>query len=219
MSLNARPVPGCSPEDYAQALRELYIARHILFSSENPHDDVESVHGVDGLLSRFLGYSIEPPEERFARGERTIPPGGQTINVPIVWFELTSTGGTLWESVAAPDWNHFYDQLSDYEAGEAVSSNLTLLMARLGWFPELTDGERVDIGSIEVKELSDFSVLYWKRLPHVYRATFKCTRGEPRWRKRPNFQFRPAPDWFEAWWPTTVSFYTQPWHLPGWPSG
>lgn len=218
ISLNAKPVPRCIPEDYAKALRELYVSGHIQFSSEDSRDDVQSVEGVNRILSRFLGYSIEPPEGRYARGERTIPPSAQTPKVPIVRFDLTSSGGALWESAAEPDWNHFYDELSDYETGEAVSPDLTLLMARLGWFPELHSDRTIEIDSIEIEELRDFPILYWKRLPHVYRATFKCRKSEPRWRSRPNYSFRPAPAWFETWWPTTVSFYTEPWHLPSWPT-
>jgi hypothetical protein len=218
MSLNAKPVPGCIPEDYAKALRELYVSGHILFTAEDPTYEVQSPLGVDGILSQFLRYSIEPPEERYARGERNTHARAQALNIPTVRFELTSSGGALWESVAEPQWNHFYKELSDYETGESVSPDLTLLMARLGWFPELHSDQTIEIDSIEIEELKDFPVLYWRRLPHVYRATFKCPTGEPRWRTRRNYSFRPASAWFEAWWPTTVSFYSKPWELPGWPS-
>jgi hypothetical protein len=185
-----------------------------LFTSKDPRDDVQSASGVAAILNRFLGYSVEPSEERYARGERQVDPRG--TGIPRVELALTESGGALWESIAKPVWKRFFDQSSDYQTGDAVSPDLNLLMARLGWFPELS-GEDIEIESIQLEECSDFPVLYWKRLPHVYRATFKCQRAEARW-KQPEYADRPMePDWFRKWWPTTVTFYTKPWELPDWP--
>src|SRR5580704_8546512 len=70
ITLNAIEVPGCLAEDYAKGLHDLYQSGHISFTSEDPQDDVQSVFGIAAILSRFEGYSIEPPEERHARGDR-----------------------------------------------------------------------------------------------------------------------------------------------------
>lgn len=215
MTLNAPNIPGCTPEDCASGLISLFELGNVTFSSEDPRDDVATKPGLQAILERFLACKAELPEDRYAREKRRIDPLGPRM--ACVEFTLTEAGGALWESAAQPDWNRFYDQSSDYETGDAVSLDLTLLMARLGWFTELTSDEGIDIESLEVKDHADFPVLYWKKLPHVYRATFKCHRSEPRWPRRPNFAFRPAPAWFESWQRTTYRFYTQPWELPCWP--
>jgi hypothetical protein len=215
MTLNAKRVPGCLPDDYVKGLGDLYLSGHILFSSEDPRDDVKSASGVAPILTRFRDYSIEPPEERYARGERKVDP--RDPKIPRVELALTESGGALWEGVAKPAWDRFYDELSDYETGEMVSPDLTLLMARMGWFSELLNDTTIDIQSIKLEERSDYPVLYWKRLPHVYRATFKCQRAEARWKKFENSDCPIEPDWFRKWWPTTVTFYTNPWELPDWP--
>jgi hypothetical protein len=214
LTLNAREVSGCAPEGYAQRLRELYLSGNILFTSEDPTDDARNVSGVDAILDRFLGCSYEPPDVRDARGKRQADP--RAPKIPRVLFSLAESGGALWESVAKPEWDHFYKQSSDYEAGDAVSPDLTLLMARLGWFPELS-GEAIDVQSIQLEECSDYPVLYWETLPRVYRATFKCQGTEARW-KTPEYADHPIePDWFRKWWPTTVRLYSEPWVLPDWP--
>ena len=216
ITLNAIEVPGCLAEDYAIGLSDLYQSGHICFTSEDPEDDVRSVFGIAAILGRFMGYSIEMPEERYAHRDRRADP--QAAMIPRVQFALTESGGALWENLAKPDWDQFYGELTDYESGEMFSPDLTLLMARMGWSSELLGDRTIDIQSIEFEEHSDYPVLYWKKLPHVYRATFKCYRSEPRWPRRPNFEFRPAPAWFESWRRTTYRFYTQPWELPYWPS-
>jgi hypothetical protein len=214
MILNAKEIPGCTAEDYSHGLRELYVSRHIFFTSEDARDDTQKLSGVEAILGRFLSYCDEPPDERHASRERRADP--RDPKIPRVEFALTESGGTLWESVAKPEWNRFYDESSDYETGDAVSPDLTLLIARLGWFPELSN-EAIDIQSIQVEERSDYPVLYWKKLPHVYRATFKCHRAKARWRDG-HSDYPIEPDWFRKWWPTTVRFYTKPWERPGWPA-
>jgi len=217
MTLNAIEVPGCRAEDYAEGLRNLYVSGHVLFTSKDPQDDVQSVSGIAAILSRFLGYSIEPSEERDARAERQVDP--QVAKIPRIEFALTESGGALWESIANPDWGRFYGELSDYEAGEMVSPDLTLLMARMGWSSELLGDRTIEIQSIELEKHSDFPILYWKKLPHVYRATFKCHLAEARWKQPAHADHPIEPDWFREWWPTTVTFYMKPWELPDWPRG
>ncbi len=201
------------------SLQDMHLKGHILFSSEDPEDDVQSDPGVTAILNRFLGYLIEPPEERYARRERHTDPHASKI--PRVRFALTESGGALWETIAGPEWDRFFDcgvnsGDNDEETGEAVSPDLNLLMAKLGWFPELS-GEAIDIQSIELEKHSDYPVLYWKKLPRVYRATFKCQRAEARWKKYRNSDCAMEPEWFRKWWHKTATFYTEPWELPDWP--
>lgn len=221
MTLNAPDVPGCTPQDYAAGLMSLFQLGYVNFSSEDPRDDVNSKLGVQTTLERFLAYQLELPEERYAREKQRIDPLGP--RVARVEFALTELGGALWESVAKPEWNRFLDSgvvigERDYKSGDVVSPDQTLLMAHLGWFTELNSDVRIDVESLEVQEHTDYPILYWKKLQHIYRATFKCNRSEPRWPRRPNFAFRPAPAWFESWRRTTYQYYAQPWELPSWPS-
>lgn len=216
LTLNAKEVPGCVPDDYANGLRELHRSGHIVFTSENPEDDVQTESGVKTILTRFLRYPIEVAAERDVT--KKPQPTRPIVRIPKVQFALTESGGALWESVAKPEWNRFFEQSSDYETGDAFSPDMTLLMARLGWFPELSGGEAIVIETIQVEEHFHYPVLYWKKLPHVYRATFKCQHSKARWRKQGHSEYPMEPDWFRKWWPTTVHFYTHPWKLPGWPS-
>jgi hypothetical protein len=215
ITLNAKEIPDCRPEDYARGLLELFRSGHLVFTSKNTEDDVQSSGGVDAILKRFLSYPVELVPER--RVTKKAQPPRPTLKVPRVEFALTELGGALWESAANPKWEHFYEQSSDYQTGDAVSPDLTLLMARLGWFPELSSDQRIDIESLSVEEHTDYQILYWKKLPHVFRATFKCHRSEARWKQQGRTGYPLEPEWFRRWWPSTVRFYTHPWELLEWP--
>ena len=91
-------------------------------------------------------------------------------------------------------------------------------MARLGWFPELND-ERILLDTVKLEVLSDFQILYWKRLPLVYRAKFSTERADPRWSGiEPNRPGKTSEqEWFQDWWHNANSWYKLPWELPGWP--
>jgi hypothetical protein len=121
--------------------------------------------------------------------------------------------GEAWEKLAQPDWAHFFDQSDDEETGELTSHDLTLIMARTGWFPELA-GQQIKAESVNVEEFTDYEILYWKRLPHVYHATFSCVLAEARWAGG----WIGEPKWFRDWWHATTTWYKKPWELEGWPS-
>jgi hypothetical protein len=215
LTLNAKVIPHCTPEDYAHGLLGLFRSEHLVFTSEDAEDDVQSSAGVDAILKRFLRYPIELVPER--HGAKKTQPPVPTLKIPKVEFALSESGGSLWESVANPTWDHFYDQSSDYQTGDAVSPDLTLLMARLGWFPELTSDEGIDIESLSIEEHTEYQILYWKKLPNVFRATFKCRRIEARWKKISPTGDPFEPEWFRRWRSSTVHFYTHPWELSAWP--
>jgi hypothetical protein len=214
LGLNMKEIPGCAPEGYAATLLDLFDAGELEFSSALEDDDVTSRAGVSNILDRFLGYSRVHPEDRLIRAISEIPSFGPN-RVPQnlkVKFKLTELGGEAWERVAEPDWFHFFGQSNDNETGELYSQDLTLLMARLGWFDELASA-RVAIDTIQLQMHSDYQVLYWKRLPSVYRATFSVSDCDSRWVPT-NFE----PRWFREWWHSTTRWHKQPWNLPGWPN-
>jgi hypothetical protein len=214
-ALNMKDVPGCKSEDYANALLTLYDSGMIEFSSEIPGDDVETRSGISAILDRFLRVSNGDPAVLLRRHLNLDQATKQIVHNHrrAVKFKLTDLGGRAWERIARPAWDHFFDQRSDYETGEMYSRDLTLLVARLGWFSELDDA-RVDINTIELQTLSGFQVLYWKTLPDVYRATFSLAHVESRWI---NGRYAEA-KWFREWWYSTTKWFTQPWELPDWPA-
>jgi hypothetical protein len=193
----------------------LYDSGKIEFSSEIPGDDVESRPGISMILDRFLRVQIDDPVILLRRHLKLDKATKQLVHNHrrAVTFKLTALGGDAWERIAKPAWDQFFDQRSDYETGELYSQNLTLLMARLGWFSELTDTQ-IDINTIDLQIHPEFQMLYWKKLPNVYRATFSLEWTEPRWTNGGIGE----PKWFRDWWHSTTRWYIQPWNLPGWPS-
>lgn len=215
LALNMREVPGCAPAGYAAALRDLFDLGMIEFSSALQEDDVKTRTGVSNVLDRFLTFSRENPDHRLIRRVGEAPALGPCADRPDlnVKFRLTDAGGDAWEQTAEPDWLHFFGQSHDIENGEIFSQDLTLLMARLGWFNELASAQ-VAVDTIELQTHSDYQILYWKRLPNVYRVTFSVTDAEPRWPCSGSLE----PKWFRDWWHSTTEWYKKPWDLPNWPT-
>lgn len=211
--LNMRDLPGCSPTDYARELLVLFDNEWIEFEPTKSVDDLSTRSGVIQILDRFLRFSEQNPDATLHRWPTRPGNDLRYIHRPDLRadFRLSMKGGDAWEKVAQPDWNRFFDQRSDYESGELYSQNLTLLMARLGWWRELDD-TKVDINTIDLHTLPEFQVLYWKTLPNVHRATFSLARAESRWTNGVE------PKWFREWWHSTTKWFTHPWELPDWPS-
>jgi hypothetical protein len=217
LALNMKDVPGCGPEDYSKGLLALLDAGMIRFSSKVPTHYVDTRAGVCNILDRLLSLNESDPSARIVRYLRrgAAKPAEVIVRDPALYvtFELTASGGEAWEKHAEPDWAHFFGELSDYEKGELISADLTLIMARMGWFPELAD-QKIQTKTINVEVLLDHQVLYWKRLPRVYRATFSCEQSDPRWENGHNLE----PKWFRDWRHATTTWYKHPWELTGWPS-
>ncbi len=201
--LNVKPIPGCSSEGYARGLIDLFISAMITFSSGSTEDDVITRSGVSQILERFLAL---PKNYEPLRHLRDRDPSTQ------VGFKLTELGGEAWERVAEPDWGRFFTQFSDYKTGELTSPDLNLLMARMDWFRELS-GEQIQPDTITLQTQSDYPILYWKRLPHVYQAAFSVEAAEPRWANGRIGE----PKWFREWWSSVGSWHKKPWELPDWP--
>lgn len=211
-ALNVREIPGCQASDYARALIELYDSKMIRFTSEVPGDDVESHQGVSQVLKRF----VNPSGDDANRGEQN-PNERYQMSGMQVSFRLTRRGGEAWEKTAEPDWTRFI-HVGTYgatggqnELGEVVSADATLIIAYMGWYPEV-NGEEIQLDTIKWKTYTDFDVLYWKPLPFVCHASFQVRPAESRWHG-----YR-QPQWFHDWWVSTCSWYKKPWELPSWPS-
>jgi hypothetical protein len=215
IALNMGEVSGLNAEDYVNALLALFDLGMIEFSSNLLEDDVTTRSGILNILDRFLKFSSENPNALMIRRARPTsvpdPYAGRTDLK--VRFRLTEKGGEAWEKIAEPDWDHFFDQRSDYETGEIYSRDLTLLIARLGWWGKLND-TRIDINTIEMQTHSEFQVLYWKTLPNVYRATFSLAQTESCWTNGRIGE----PKWFRDWWHSTTEWFTKPRELPEWPA-
>ena len=92
-----------------------------------------------------------------------------------------------------------------------ISANRDLVIAYMGWYPEV-NREQIQLETIKWQTHTDFDVLYWKRLPFVYHASFQVQPAEARWNG-----YR-EPQWFHDWWVSTCSWHKKPWELPNWPS-
>jgi hypothetical protein len=217
--LNVKPIPGCSSEDYARGLVELFDSRMITLSSEFPGDDVTTRSGVSRILDRLLAL---PKDYQRLRHLRPGDPSSLTVDrnpAMQVDFKLTALGGETWEKVAEPDWGRFISATTTYPdygksgplEGDLISRDRDLLIAYMGWYPEVRN-EQIRVETIKWETHTDFKVLYWKRLPFVYHASFEVRTAKDRWNDYK------APPWFWDWWFYTCHWHREPWDLPSWPS-
>jgi hypothetical protein len=217
-----KEIPSCEPEDYAKSLIQLFDSGLITFESDASEDDVSSRDGLSRLINRIA--RLVEDKERLEELRATSRKGVLRLARQNVRFRLTEAGGQQWERLAEPNWDHYFGQLTscdsengtDKEDGELISQNLNLLMAVLGWFQE-TDSGQVDLNSIEVQKLDNYPILYWKRLPSVYRITFNFLKADARWNGSGPAWLR-EPEWYREWWNSRDKWYKRPWDLPVWPS-
>lgn len=135
-------------------------------------------------------------------------------------FKLTALGGESWEKIAEPNWGRFVSigttsngiQPEREMTGDLVSADRDLLIAYMGWYPEV-NREKIQLDTIRWETHADFEILYWKRLPFVYHASFRVRPAKPRWNSHNE------PSWFRDWWISTRCWHKDPWQLPSWPSG
>jgi len=215
-ALNVKPIPGLSSEDYARALIELFNSGMITLSSEFPEDEVTTRSGISRILDRFLALPKDYQRRRYLRpGD----PSSLTIDrnpAMQVDFKLTAVGGEAWEKIAEPDWTHLLIERRDSECGELFSANRDLLMGYMGWYPEINQ-EQIQLDTIIFETHKHFDILYWKRLPLVYHASFRLGKAKPRWGSTVPIWYM-APKWFWDWQHSAIcSWYKEPWDLPSWP--
>jgi hypothetical protein len=205
-SLNVKPVPGARPQGYADGLQDLYERDLIQLQSSIAGDDVSNIQGVRRVLEHFLSLpEVDPGSQVEVFGERRDLPTRQ------VTFTLTHLGGEAWERLAEPQWVRFLSGGIDLDGfAELVSPNRELLVAYMGWYPELKR-IRVRWQTVELQSLENLEVLYWKRLPSVYRVTFSVEPADPCWGPI-------QPRWFQDWHHSIMRWYTKPWELADWPS-
>ena len=202
-ALNVKPMPGCTSEDYARGLIGLFDLGMITFSSKTPGDDTANRAGILQILKRFQELPIE---------DGTLPSYKRLrLSGMEVAFKLTTLGGEAWEKLAQPDWARYVStSLLPARSGDLISADRDLLFAYMEWYPEV-NREQIQLETIRWQEHTDFKIVYWKRLPFVYHASFEVTPAESRW-------VNGQPKWFSDWWISTCSWHKQPWDLPGWPS-
>ena len=159
-------------------------------------------------MNRFLGLSKDDP--RF-RVDGRLMPSRKRIQLPemSVGFALTLLGGGAWETCANPDWSGVILESRGSSDGVLISPNRDRLIAYMGWYAEINQ-EQIELDTIDLSVRADFPILYWKRLPLVYRAAFRLQPAKERWIGRP-------PQWFRDWHIATMSWYRRPWELAGWP--
>jgi len=216
LALNMVEVPSVGSDGYAKALLALWDSGKIRLSPLESERFVETRREVCDLLDRIAGLDQHNPSARMIRHARRGGPAkaGEIVRDPslFVTFELTKRGGEAWEELAEPNWARFLDQLTDENTGEMTSADLTLMMAYMGWFPPFAE-HQVKRETVIVEKMADYLILYWKRLPLVFRATFKLESSSRNWQE----ERIDGPTWFRDWWHETTVWYKKPWDLDGWP--
>lgn len=138
-------------------------------------------------------------------------------------FQLTDAGGRAWESAAEPRWRRMQGGFATprEENGRQTGWDWTLfsqdrehLMASLGWWPVLNDGEQIDPSSITWEFAEAYQVKYWKRLPNMHLVSFQSVLGSP---SVPAWKHGNTPEWFTAWSIARSTWYRQPWEMESWP--
>lgn len=207
-ALNVKPVPGCDAKDYGRNLIELSDSGMVTFSSEVLGDDVENRPGRERVVERFLELAKDDPAHRPARlmYDRNRLPGMQ------VYFKLTPPGGAAWEKKAEPAWERILTVSVGVDSGNLFSPDRDLIMAYLGWYREI-EAQRIQLEAISWRTHLDFQILYWKRIPLTYQASFTVQPSEgpiePQWYS--------TPQWFREWYASATTWHKQPWELAGWP--
>ena len=207
--LNAKSVPGCSSEIYADNLLALFDAGLIKFTSEVPGDDAATEQGIRQILSRFVSLSIPASSPKRNVDSPPLYNRNRLLGIGVT-FEVTPLGGAAWERVAEPDWLHILTESRDSTSGELTSPDRDLLIAYMGWYPEL-NRERILLETVRWQTHSNHKILYWKRLPFVYHASFGLQPTNPRWETD-------ELNWFRQWRWSALTWHKNPWELPDWPS-
>ena len=210
--LNVHPIAGCEASDYARGIIRLFDEGMIELSSQLPTDDVKSSVGVLQIIDRFVRLSKDDPRIVPLYSYPDVRPN-RPVRPPElkVTYRLTQLGGAEWERVAKPDWANFVTGSDDYESGEVMSADKDRLLAYMGWYPEI-NGAVIQLDTITWETHADFNILYWKRLPCVYRVSFQLQVAKERWSSGS------GPRWFWDWYFSTTHWFTEPWELPDWPS-
>jgi hypothetical protein len=213
-ALNVKEISGIRSEDYAASLVQLYEAGLIMIDSPLAEDQVNSKIAVTHVIERFMRRSpIERGVRHVTRTSRSQTGREERKSAK---FQLTTAGGQEWERYAKPDWDHYLDLPTSSGTGAITSQNRDLVIAVMGFFPEIGGGQ-IDLDSVAIQEIRNYSILYWKRLPSVFKATFRFEQAEARWGgKGPAWSNEPT--WFKEWWAATNSWYIKPWESPEWPS-
>jgi hypothetical protein len=193
-ALNVKEIPGFEAEDYAAVLKDLLSQRLIQLST------------LDGATAPDWSAILEllrllPVAPTWVTSKL---PGGQ------IYFELTTRGGATWQRLAEPNWSHILIESSDLESCELFSPDRHKLMAFMGWYQEL-HGRAIDLETVEITRKANFPILYWKRLPFVYHASFQLkpsTTGQLAAKRIWSFR------WLREW--AALPWHRAPWDLPGW---
>lgn len=115
-------------------------------------------------------------------------------------FELTESGGRVWENTARPDWSRFVQVYSDSRPegqlvgpGVVAGVNWDVVVAYLGHYEFLRD-ERIVPESLRHTLHDRYNITYWKTLPAVHVFSFQCFPSQDS-----NYD---RPGWLRDWWST-----------------
>ncbi len=214
--LNVKPIPGCTSDDYAKALLELFDSGLVRFSSRGPGSVTGNRDGILRILDRCRVLSKDDLFLRANHRLLTTHRLSKALGMQ-VYFELTPLGGDAWEKIAQPDWTRYLSTSTVFPVigamtgeCELISADRDLMIAYMGWYPEVS-GEQIQMETVTWQAHTDFKIVYWKRIPFVHHASFQVQSVNQRW-------IGEIPRWFQDRWISSQSWYTKPWDLHGWPT-
>ncbi len=160
-ALNMRDDPRFSHEELCERLAAL-AERDLIIVHEHP-DGMEELFTPDAISKALLRPR---PRSFFV-------------------YELTPSGGALWEAQAQPDWSRYVNAGEEPSANEAPESwviealSLDIAEAEFRFHEELGDGNRPVPESKLGEELAPWNVTYWKTLPRGYRLRYTSVPRTP----------------------------------------
>ncbi|WP_254614892.1 MULTISPECIES: hypothetical protein [unclassified Myxococcus] len=160
-SLNMRDDPRFSHEELCERLAGL-AERDLIRIHEHP----------DGMEELFTPEAIS---------QAILRPRPRSIQV----YELTPSGGALWETQARPDWSRYVNAGEEPSANDAPESwvieavSLDIAEAEFRFHEELGDGNRPVPESKRGEALTPWNVTYWKTLPRGYRLHYTSVPQPP----------------------------------------
>jgi hypothetical protein len=112
------------------------------------------------------------------------------------YYNLTTAGGSVWESFARPDWERFIWDENDHDENE-VRTRLVIAASeqRLQRYLQAAAREvDIEAGSTQFSALEPWQATYWKMLPSAAQCRFRC------FDKPPDPRSGPSTNWLQDRW-------------------
>ena len=89
-------------------------------------------------------------------------------------YGLTPQGGSRWEALAAPNWNHFFDGTWISEEELAIETRTKVNLHRVLRYGAEYWNKVIDLKSLSCEVVRPWQATYWKTFPRAILAHVKC---------------------------------------------